>query len=211
MAATPTMAIVFPMAIDVWVWSDYVCPWCYVGLTELERLRADYDLAIDLQPFELRPKAPDTGWRLPEHILAKANAPDNPLTQRAQALGIKLIEREWIPSSRRAHECTEYARSEGRLEPFHRAVMKAYWGAGKDIHNWSTLESAAREAALDPAAMRTAVQAGRYRRVVDDRIASARARGLDGVPTFVIGGERVLRGAQEAQSFRAAFENLKRS
>ena len=113
-------------------------------------------------------------------------SPDNPLRQRARELGIQLVEREWIPSSRRAHECTEYARAEGKLEPFHAAVLHAYWSEGRDLHDWAVLEEAARKAALDPAAMRAAVEAGAWKAAVDARVAAAHELGIHAVPTFVI-------------------------
>jgi predicted DsbA family dithiol-disulfide isomerase len=101
------------------VFSDYVCPWCYVGLKEAEKLHARYDVAFDWQPFELRPGAPEEGWPLPDPIRARMGDANNPLKLRARKLGVQLHERAWIPSSRRAHECTEFARTHGALEAFH--------------------------------------------------------------------------------------------
>ena len=127
--------------------------------------------------------------------------PDNPLRLRAQELGIQLVEREWIPSSRRAHECTEYAREQGKLEPFHAAVLRAYWSEGKDLHDWAVLEAAAAEAALDPAAMRAAVEAGEYRAAVDERVEAAHDVGIHAVPTFVIADKFLVQGAQTLDVF----------
>src|SRR5205085_2346951 len=81
-----------------------------VGLVEVEKLRDEYDVTFDWQPFELRPGGPEEGRALPAAIQAKMKAAGNPLQARAKELGITLVERDWIPSSRRAHECTEFAR-----------------------------------------------------------------------------------------------------
>jgi len=135
-------------------------------------------------------------------------SPQNPLTQRARQLGIELVEREWVPSSRRAHECTEYARAEAKLEPFHAGVLRAYWSEGKDLHDWTVLEAAATAAALDPAAMRAAVAAGAFARAVDDRVAAAHAMGIHAVPTFVLGDRFAIQGAQTLDVFEQVMARL---
>ena len=163
---------------------------------------------LDWQPFELRPGAPETGWAIPEYVRARMGTPDNPLTLRAQQLGIKLVERAWIPSSRRAHECTEFARAADRLEPFHAAVLQAYWSEGSDIHEWAVLEAAAAKAKLDPAAMHAAVEAGTFIRTVDERVDAAHAQGIHAVPTFVVDDRVMIQGAQTLDVFRSVMARL---
>ena len=99
--------------------------------------------------------------------------PGNPLQARAKALGITLVERDWIPSSRRAHECTEFARARGTLDAFHAGVLKAYWTDGRDIHAWDVLEELAGAAGLDAAAMRASVERGEWSGAVDERVNAA--------------------------------------
>lgn len=190
------------------VWSDYVCPWCYIGLNEAQKLHQKFDVELDWQPFLLRPDAPEEGWALPEQIKAKMKQPNNPLTARAQALGLQLKEREWIPSSRRAHECTEWARSQGRLGAFHAGVLRRYWSEGQDIHDWAVLEDAAKEAGLEGAAMRRDVEAGQYAAAVDQRIAQAHEYGFHAVPTFLIADKLVVQGAQEYPVFEQAMAHV---
>jgi predicted DsbA family dithiol-disulfide isomerase len=145
---------------------------------------------------------------VPAYVRARFGRPDNPLALRAQALGITLVEREWIPSSRRAHECTEHARAAGRLAPFHAAVLRAYWSEAKDIHDWAVLEEAAREAGVDPAAMRAAVEAGELAQAVEERVAVARDNGIHAVPTFVFDDRFLVEGAQTIEVFQRVMERL---
>jgi predicted DsbA family dithiol-disulfide isomerase len=196
------------MPVTIRVWSDYVCPWCYVGLAEAERLHREYDVVFDWQPFELRPSAPETGWAVPPHIRERMASPDNPLRQRARLLGLTIVERDRVPSSRRAHECTEFARDNGRLEAFHAAVLKAYWTEGKDLHDWAVLEAAASGAGLDAAAMRAAVEAGSFTVVVDERVEAAHRLGIHAVPTFVIADRLAVQGAQTLDVFQQALGKL---
>jgi predicted DsbA family dithiol-disulfide isomerase len=175
---------------------------------EVERLAQRYDVTLDWQPFELRPGAPETGWAVPPHIRARMGAADNPLTMRAKALGITLVEREWVPSSRRAHECTEYARANGKLEPFHAAILRAYWSEASDIHAWDVLHAAAREAALDPQAMQEAVLAGAFVEAVDERVTEAHDMGIHAVPTFVIAERYAVQGAQTLEVFERVMAQI---
>jgi len=171
-------------------------------------LRVHHEIELDWQPFELRPGAPETGWPVPEHIRARMKSPDNPLRQRARALGIVMVEREHVPSSRRAHECTEYARAEGKLAPFHAAVLAAYWSEGKDLHDWDVLAACATGAGLDAAAMRAEVEAGAYKAAVDERVAAARELGIHAVPTFIFGDRFAVEGAQTLDVFEHVMQRL---
>ena len=145
---------------------------------------------------------------MPDYIRARMGRPDNPLTMRARELGITLVERERVPSSRRAHECTEFARGAGRIEPFHASVLRMYWSEGRDIHDWDVLAIAAREAELDPAEMRSAVESGALAVVVDDRVAAAHELGIHAVPTFVIADRFAIQGAQTADVFEKVIARL---
>jgi predicted DsbA family dithiol-disulfide isomerase len=145
---------------------------------------------------------------LPAHIRAMKARPDNPLQSRARELGIKLVERDVIPSSRRAHECTEYARGAGKLAPFHAALLAAYWTEGKDIHAWEVLAEAAIAAGLDAAAMREQVARGDFTRAVEDRIDAARDLGIAAVPTFVLDDRVMIQGAQTVEVFEHAIRRL---
>jgi len=163
---------------------------------------------LDWQPFELRPDAPETGWELPAHIRARKRSPNNPLAQRARELGIELVERDVIPSSRRAHECTEYARRAGKLQPFQAEVLRGYWSEGRDIHDWDVLAAAATTAGLDPAAMRAAVEAGAFKQAVDERVEAAHELGIHAVPTFVIADQFAVQGAQSVAVFEQVLARL---
>ena len=122
--------------------------------------------------------------------------PDNPLQARAKQLGITMVERDRIPSSRRAHECTEYARAQGKLHTFHAAVLKAYWTEGKDLHDWAVLEELARGAGLDASAMRDEVSNGAWKTAVDERVQAAHDIGIHAVPTFLFADKFIVQGAQ---------------
>jgi predicted DsbA family dithiol-disulfide isomerase len=194
--------------ISLVVWSDYVCPWCYLGLREVQTLKGEFELQFEWKPYLLRPDAPEEGSPLPAHVKEFLKEPDNALVLRARALGVTLKQRDVVPNSRRAHESTEFARSQGRAEPFHEKVLERYWSHGDDLHDWAVLQRIALEVGLDPAQLKAEVEAGRWRASVEDSLAQAAAAGVNAVPTFIIGAQFVVRGAQSADVFRQAFKRL---
>ncbi len=165
-------------------------------------------MTLDWRPYLLRPDAPEEGWALPESIRGRLRSPDNPLTARAEALGLTLVQREHIPSTRRAHECTEYARAHGRLAEFHHAVLKRYWARGEDLHDWAVLRNAAGDAGLDADAMQREVSAGQWRAAMQEGLDAAAELGVTAVPTFIVQGRLVIRGAEVADTFRQALARL---
>lgn len=116
--------------------------------------------------------------------------------------------RDHVPNTRRAHECTEYARAQGKLQEFHHGVIERYWSHGDDIHDWAVLQAIATRAGLDADAMKREVEAGQWKEQMAAGLAAAGSIGVSAVPTFIVGDRFVVQGAQSASVFRQAFERL---
>lgn len=175
---------------------------------EVEKLKKEYDVQVDWRPFFLRPETPPEGLPLPAYVRERMKDPDNPLKRRAAAAGLKMVEREVIPSTRRAHQAAEYAREQGKLEPFNAAILRRYWSEGQDLWQWDTLRGAAQEAGLDADAVQRAVEEGRYRQAVEDSVRQAHELGINAVPTFILGDKFGLQGAQDYPVFQQAMQRL---
>src|SRR5258708_10241931 len=171
--------------VNVRVWSDFVWPWCYVGLGEAEKLRKEYDVHFDWRPFLLRPDTPPQGSPVPEYVQKRWKDPDDPLKKRAAALGLKMVPRQIIPSTRRAHEAAEFAREQGRKGPMHAALLRRYWSEGQDLWSLETLRGAAVEAGLEPDGLQKAIEEGRYRPAVEEALREAQEAGIDARPTVL--------------------------
>ena len=175
---------------------------------EVEKLKQQYEVQVDWRPYFLRPETPPEGFILPAYVREMMKDPNNPLKRRAAAAGLKMVEREVIPSTRRAHQAAEFARDQGRLEPFHAALLRRYWSEGQDLWQWETLRGAAQETGLDPEAMQRAVEEGRYHQAVEEAVRAAREMGIQAVPTFILDERFALQGAQEYPAFQRAMERL---
>lgn len=184
--------------------SDYICPWCYIGLTRVERLRQEFRAEVDVCAFQLRPGLPPEG--VPREV-AYAGREFPPgyfenLTRLAEESGIRMKLPQRVPDTHKAHEAAEYAREHGRVWEFHRRVFQAYWEEGEDVGSPEVLCGLARECGLDPQGLREALADGRYRARVQEQVQWARTAAVQGVPTVVFNERFAVVGAQDYAVFR---------
>ena len=190
------------------VYSDYVCPWCYVGQGAVEKLARDYPVELTWRPFYLRPDTPPEGMELPAHIKARMAQTNERLKQMATAAGLKMVFPDRIPNTRLAHEATEYANQKGRGLEFHRAVFDRYYGRGEDISQWKVLREIAVEVGLDADEMQREVDSGKFTRIVSDQVNEAAEIGIDGVPTYILNDRYAIVGAQPYENFVGAVGQI---
>ena len=175
---------------------------------EIEKLGREYQLEVDWRPFFLRPDTPPEGRPLPAHVRERMKDPNEPLKKRAEREGLTIVRSEIVPSTRRAHEAAEFARTHGALGPMHAALLRRYWTEGQDLFAMETLRGAAEEARLDPDELQRAIEAGTHRAAVEAAVREADELGIHAVPTFIFDGRLAVQGAQELPVFRSAMERL---
>jgi len=145
---------------------------------------------------------------LPAYIKERQKDPNNPLKARAKALGLTMIDREVLPSTRRSHEAAEFARDRGLLEPMHASLLRRYWTSGENLYDLQVLRAAASEVGLDPDELERAIEGQSYTAAVERAVGEAQALGVRAVPLFVVRDELAIEGAQEERVFRQAFAQL---
>jgi predicted DsbA family dithiol-disulfide isomerase len=200
--------------VRVAVWSDYVCPFCYLELPVLDRLQAELGgrVEVDWRAFELRPEpAPTLDPDAPylHRVWGRSVLPM--ARERGMALRLPPVQ----PRSRKALEAAEFARSVGRFGAMHEALFRAFFEDGEDLADVGTLVGIGERVGLDPGALRAALVDGRLLPEVLADEAEARRLGLGGVPALVVGraGEppehgRLLQGAQPYEAVREAVERV---
>jgi predicted DsbA family dithiol-disulfide isomerase len=190
--------------LHIRVISDYICPWCYIGLTRVERLMNEFEVEFDVGAYELRPGLPLEGLPRDQVYASRVYPPgylDN-MRQTAREAGIEMKRPPLIPNTRKAHEATEFAKEAGRLLPFHRAVFRAYWEDEENISDLEVLCRIGADCGLSAAELRAVLDDGRYAPQVQEQIDWSRAAGITGVPTFVFEYKFSVVGAQEYEVFR---------
>jgi predicted DsbA family dithiol-disulfide isomerase len=197
------------MDFKLTIFSDYICPWCYVGQGVVEKLKGEYQVEVDWRPFYLRPDTPPEGMDLPDYILrARANGSEERLEQLAALHGMKFVSTQRIYNTRLAHEATEYAREHGKANEFHKVVFRKVYVDSLDPSNWQILRDAAEEVGLDAADMQSEVEGGKYTDGVAAQVQEAYQLGVSGVPTYVINDRYALVGAQPYEVFKKALAQI---
>lgn len=196
------------------VWSDYVCPFCYLEEPVLERLRQEYGEAVELEwrAFELRPAPVPTLDPNGEYLHTVWNRSVYPMArQRGMTLRLPPVQ----PRSRSALELAELARERGRFDEAHRALFKAFFEEGQDLDNIAVLVKIGTAVGLDGAEVRAALEQGIYRACVIDDERQAAALGITAVPTVMVSRAgkpleeaEVISGAQPYEVIRDAVERV---
>jgi predicted DsbA family dithiol-disulfide isomerase len=188
--------------VRVTVVSDYICPWCYLGLARIERLQREFDIEVEWRPSELHPEIPEGG-----RDLSRSVAYYNRLLPVFVEAGLPFQPPVRVPNSRLALESAEFARERDAFESYHRALFDAYFAQGRDIGDIETLVEIAAASGLDARSLREAVASHAYSARVDELTDGTRALGVASTPTFVFEcGER--RFAQPGAQDYAVFENV---
>ncbi len=201
------------------IFSDPVCPWCYIGKTYLDRAlerAADHPFAIEWHPFQLNPDMAPGGVDRLDYLAARFGGRDKAvaMSQRvelaAREAGIEIdfdrIPR--IPNTLDAHRLIHWAGLEGRQTPMVSALFRAYWREGRDIGDPEVLADVAAGVGLDRAVIVRLLASDADRADIAARDAHARSRGVTAVPTFLIANRYALQGAQPDTTWAEAIAEL---
>ena len=199
--------------------SDPICPWCYIGWTNLAKAlaaRPDHPFTIEWHPFQLNPGMPAEGMDRRAYLEAKFGGKQGavrayaPVLAHAEAAGLNL-DFEGIartPNTLDAHRLIHWAGLEGRQTPLVVALFAAYFTQGRDIGDRDTLIDIAAGVGLDRAMIATLLAGSADRDEIAARDSHTRARGINGVPSFVIAGQHVLSGAQPTDTWIAVIDEI---
>ena len=201
------------------IWSDVVCPWCYIGKRHLEAALADFDhrdaVEIVYRSFELDPSAPEVPVETTVESLAKKFGTDvggaRELMARADgvaaAAGLEFHHAD-APHARTvdAHRLLHLALDQGRQGELKEALLAAYFTRGESMGDHDVLRKVAVDAGLDPGRVDEVLGSEEYVDAVHADIAQARAYGANGVPFFVVDQRYAVSGAQPTEVFSQLLE-----
>lgn len=160
-------------------------------------------------PFELHPEIPPEGRPraevLPAAYMARAQEGVNRL---ATSVGLQLKLHDHLINSRPALQAAEFARGQGRFEPMHRELMKAYWDEGLDVSDMAVLRDVATRAGVDVAGMEAAIKEDRFGDYLDARRSEAEELGINGIPAHVIADKYLVMGAQPYDLFERVMAKV---
>jgi predicted DsbA family dithiol-disulfide isomerase len=205
--------------MNVDIWSDVVCPWCYLGKRRFEKALAAFDgrdrVRISHRSFQLdptRPKGQTTSRRtmlMSKYRLSEdqVRAMDHKMEQTAAVDGLEyhLGEGGLTGNTLDAHQLVHLAGSHGRDDAMLERLYRAYFTEQRSVFDPESLVTLAVEEGLDSTEVREALEGGRYVDAVARDLDEARSLGVSGVPFFVIDSRYGISGAQATDVFARAL------
>lgn len=201
------------------IFSDPICPWCYIGKTLLDRAlesRPNHPFSVEWHPFQLNPDMPETGMDRRAYLEAKFGGKQQAvevyarIAEAAVAAGIEIdfaaIQR--TPNTINAHRLIHWAGLEGRQNAVVAALFRAYFKDGRDIGSSETLVDIAQACGMDPEATERLLATDADRADLTARDADARQKGVTGVPAFLIAQQYMMPGAQPVETWQQVIDEL---
>lgn len=203
------------------VWSDYVCPFCYIGKRTLEQAleRSGYanQAEITFKAYELDAQAPVDSDRLAyEHLaekmgqsLEQAKKMTVDVAEHAKAFDLKYdVENMPHANTFAAHRLVKWAGTQGGEHQLTELLMHHYFEKAHNISNADTLLAIVEQAGLDRQQAMAVLHSEQFQNEVEQDIQEARQIGVQGVPFFVVNRKYAISGAQSLEAFIEALEQI---
>ena len=204
--------------MNVEIWSDVMCPFCYIGKRKFENALAQFPqkdkINIIWKSFQLDPTTvTDPSLNTIEHLAhkkgwSKEQAAETTahVTDIAKKVGLDFhFEKAVVANSFDAHRLSHLAKKHGKQNELEEKLFLAYFTEGKNTADHSTLLQIAKEIGLDEKEATDVLNSTTYSNEVEQDINEAQQVGVRGVPFFVIDRKYAVSGAQESETFLGAL------
>ncbi len=205
--------------MKVEIWSDVVCPFCYIGKREFENALAQFEhrdqVEVIWRSFELDPRAPaKSEFDMYGMLMNKyggtredAKARVSGVVQRAKSIGLEYnMDKAVIGSSFDAHRLIQLAKEKGLGSEAEERLFKAYFTEGSHIADHPTLIRLGKEIGLEEKEVKQMLSSDRYTDAVREDERQAHLAGVRGVPFFLIDEKLSVSGAQQSATFLGALQ-----
>ena len=206
--------------LDIEIFSDVICPWCFIGKRRLDKVLATEvgeGVQLRWRPYQLYPQIPVEGLDRAEY-LERRYGPDADrarmparIAQEAESEGVALrydlMER--TPNTLMAHRLLELGFAEGCQHQLSEALFQAYFCQGRDVGDAETLATVASEAGIDKQVAYDYLASDAGLEEVQVQLARAMELGVSGVPGYYLANGFLLPGAQTADTMAQIINRVK--
>lgn len=208
-----------PAPLKVEIWSDVMCPFCYIGKRRFEAALEGFahqgNVEITWKSFQLDPGLEAMpGRSVNEYLmerkgwsLGEARSAHDRVTRMAKAVGLTYdFDKAVVANSFDAHRLVQLGKSRGKGDAVEEALFRAYFTEGRDISDPDALAAIGKAAGLDEAEVRAMIVGDAFAAEVERDLLEARQIGVTGVPFFVFDRKYAVSGAQESQAFLGVLQ-----
>jgi predicted DsbA family dithiol-disulfide isomerase len=201
------------------IWSDVVCPFCYIGKRKLERALEKFPyrdkVEVEWKSFQLNPDlqtnpsistlehlAQSKGWSMAQTHQITSN-----VVEMAKAEGLNFdFDKAVVANTKNAHQLIHLAKEFGKQDQIKESLLKAYFSEGKNVDDPDTLIEVGTASGLDLVVITAMLESNRYEIAVNQDINESKLLGVRGVPFFVIDRKFGISGAQPDEIFDQTLE-----
>ena len=198
--------------VQIDIYSDPVCPWCFIGKRRLERTlaaRDDVSATITWRPFQLNPDMPPDGMDQSSYLISKFGGLERATkfhhaiaeTGQGERIAFNFDRIRHTPNTLDAHRLIRFAGSHGMQCEVVEGLFTAYFMDGEDIGDHGALVRIAHRVGLDGHAVAAYLASSDDQPEVAAEDLRARRMGIDAVPCFIVNGQYAISGAQEPEAF----------
>ena len=195
--------------LRVTLFTDYICPFCYIGDLRLQHLQNDYEVLVNFRFIEIHPDTPAQGTTIDtlDYSDEQWQGMMDGLVEMAREEGITLAPVRMLANSHRALLLAEAVKKEGRdiFYAFNQALYREYFLSGRNIGDVEVLRKIAQDSGVSDSVIENAWTDAELEKILQMNMNRAVKAGVSGTPTFFIGQQR-LTGAVPVSTLRQAAE-----
>lgn len=204
--------------MKIQIWSDVVCPYCYIGKREFEKALAQFEhrhnVEVEWKSFELDREAPvHSPDDMYDHLAKKygrtreqAQEMVQGVVERARTVGLEYhMDKAIMSNSFDAHRLIQFAKTKGKGDEAEERLFKAYFVLGEHIGDHAKLREIAEEIGLEGAEVEAMLASEAFTEAVHADEYEAQQIGVRGVPFFVLDDKYAVSGAQPSEHFLGAL------
>lgn len=170
------------------IFTDFVCPWCYLASAVVERVEQSHAIDVHWSPFPLHPDTPAEGLLLSSFLGPNLDAVHERLYGLMDGLGLEHCDRSMTYNSRLAQELGMWADTVAGGRALHRELYRTYFVRDENLAQKPVLLAAVERAGLDAGAAEQVIDERSFSDEVDESWQRARQMQITGVPSFIAGG-----------------------
>ncbi|WPZ10058.1 DsbA family oxidoreductase [Roseivirga spongicola] len=203
------------------IWSDVMCPFCYIGKRHLEAALEDFpqkdEVEIVWKSFQLNPDMPESSEENVYEYLAKAKGisleQSKQMHERVEEMAANAgldynFDIAKVANSFKAHRVLQLAKRKNLGDELKEALLEAYFIKGKNTSDFNTLVELATSVGITEAEVELALNEEQFASYVNQDIDEARQIRVQGVPFFVFDRKYAVSGAQPVEHFKATLEKV---
>ena len=205
--------------MKVEIWSDVMCPFCYIGKkrfdTALEKFPHKDEVEVEWKSYQLNPHlATQSDKNINEYLaehkgisIEEARSLNEHVTAMAAEVGLTYkMDQAVVANSFMAHRMTHFAKTKGKQSELEELLFKSYFTEGKNIDDLETLLQLGEEIGLDKNELKSILESNQFAEDVQKDIYEAHQVGLKGVPFFVYNNQYGISGAQPKELFEQTLQ-----